>query len=208
MGREGDPFAFLSVVNLELHRNNEAVKSLLTYLQDRTLSTPLQELLSPLLNTTNEEDKSNNKLAIILSERLINMPPDISPPAYKMLVEEIGYAVEDNEPYTFTHYLLLSKVYKEIESSLPSTESTSSRPSKRSKKSKKSSKSSNTTFPFHPEDDTFLQNSTSSIIYKYKQEPPPEAADSKRAFQEVGIMPMGRMVLMTKDGFEAAVAGM
>ncbi|RVD84987.1 uncharacterized protein DFL_003322 [Arthrobotrys flagrans] len=117
-GREGDPYSFLSVINLGLHQNTPAVKSLTTYLHSQTTSTPLHDLLTPFFNPEGQEGE-DKKLAIVLSERLINMPPDISPPSYKMLLEEIGYAVEDGEPYSFTHYLLLSKVYAEIESSLP-----------------------------------------------------------------------------------------
>ncbi|KAK6506371.1 Mss4p nuclear export [Arthrobotrys conoides] len=209
-GKEGDPYSFLSVVNLGLHFDTPAVKSLVTYLHSQTTSTPLYELLTPLF-TPHKEGEEEKRLAIILSERLINMPPDISPPSYKMLLEEIGYAVEDNEPYNFTHYLLLSKVYTEIESSLPpsSPPPQSKRLKQSSKKSKsKSNKNKNLIFNFHPEDEIFLQNSIQELTYKYKHEPPEESADSKRAFQDVGILPRGRMVLMSKEGFEKAVEGL
>ncbi|EGX47159.1 hypothetical protein AOL_s00097g205 [Orbilia oligospora ATCC 24927] len=216
-GREGDPYSFLSVVNLGLHFDTPAVKSLVTYLHSQSTSTPLHELLTPLFTPKEDgKEQEETRLAIILSERLINMPPDVSPPSYKMLLEEISYAVEDNEPYNFTHYLLLSKVYTEIESSLP--QSSSPPPSSKrlkhsssSKKSKSKSKNNNNKgliFNFHPEDDVFLNNSIGELTYKYKHEPPEESADSKRAFQDVGILPRGRMVLMTKEGFEKAVEGL
>ncbi|KAF3163545.1 Mss4p nuclear export [Orbilia oligospora] len=216
-GREGDPYSFLSVVNLGLHFDTPAVKSLVTYLHSQSTSTPLHELLTPLFTPSpqsqKEDGQEETRLAIILSERLINMPPDISPPSYKMLLEEITYAVEDNEPYNFTHYLLLSKVYTEIESSLPPTDSPppSSKRLKHSSSKKSKSKSKNNKgliFNFHPEDDIFLNNSIGELTYKYKHEPPEESADSKRAFQDVGILPRGRMVLMTKEGFEKAVEGL
>ncbi|KAK6331741.1 Mss4p nuclear export [Orbilia javanica] len=213
-GREGDPFSFLSVINLGLHYDTPAVKSLTTYLHSQTASTPLHDLLTPLLTPPKEgQEGEEQRLAIILSERLINMPADISPPSYKMLLEEIGYAIEDNEPYNFTHYLLLSKVYTEIESTIPpsSPQASSSKRLKASKKSKKSSGNSGNKgliFNFHPEDDTFIRHAIDEVVYKYKHEPPEESADSKRAFQEVGILPRGRMVLMTKEGFERAVEGL
>ncbi|KAK6497695.1 hypothetical protein TWF481_012099 [Arthrobotrys musiformis] len=195
-GREGDPFSFLSLLNLELHSNSPAVKSLLEYITSQTTSTPLHPLLPPLIG-------ENSKTAIILSERLINMPPEISPPSYKMLLEEISYAVEDGEPYNFTHYLLLSKLYSEVESTIP----TSPPPSTKRQKTKSKKKSKEElTFNFHPEDDIFLQNAVEAITYNYKHSPPPEAADSKRAFQDAGIVTKGRMVLMTKDGFERAIS--
>ncbi|KAF3912242.1 hypothetical protein AA313_de0201022 [Arthrobotrys entomopaga] len=192
-GMEGDPYSFLTVINWDMHKENPAIKSLSTYLLDRAQNTPLQPLLTPLLSPTPTQNT-----AIVLSERLLNMPADISPPSYKMLLEEIQLAVEDNEPYNFTHYLLLSKVYTEIESKLPISDDTDDtpRPTKRNKlssKKKKKKKPSNQTFNFHPEDDFFLsqveKDEAAAVVYSYKHEPPEGAADAKRAFQDFGILP-------------------
>ncbi|KAF3915167.1 hypothetical protein ABW20_dc0104646 [Dactylellina cionopaga] len=214
-GREGDPYSFLSVVNWQLHKSKPCVQSLASYLLDRSAGTPLEPRLQTFLSTDYLENT-----AIVLSERLVNMPPEISPPSYKMLLEEIEYAVEDNEPYKFTHYLLISKVYAEIESKLDMD--AEDRPSKRhklaaKKKSKKSS-SSKQTFNFHPEDDFFVSRATMNsgdnnnggahAVYKFKHEPPEGAADAKRAFQDFGILPKGRMILLTREGFETAVETM
>ena len=46
------------------------------------------------------------------------MPSEISPPMYTMLLEEIQWALEEKEPYQFTHYLIWSKVYNEVASAL------------------------------------------------------------------------------------------
>ncbi|KAF3908130.1 hypothetical protein ABW21_db0208948 [Orbilia brochopaga] len=195
-GREGDPYSFLTVVNLKLHRENAAVKTLVSYLLDRSTGTPLEPHLDTLLADSN----TSNNTAIVLSERLINMPAEISPPSYKMLLEEIGLAVEDNEPYEFTNYILISKVYAEIESKLDGP----SRPSKRHKSkklstSKSSSSSSSQIYDFHPEDEIFLSRATGdsgvSAVYKYKTDIPEESADSKRAFQDFGILPKVRVCI-------------
>ncbi|EPS45375.1 hypothetical protein H072_549 [Dactylellina haptotyla CBS 200.50] len=214
-GREGDPFSFLSVVNWQMHKTAPEIQKLASYLIDRSANTPLESRLKTILSA----DASENT-AIVLSERLLNMPADISPPSYKMLLEEIQLAVEDNEPYTFTHYLLISKVYAEIESKLPTEDddtSSSKRSKLSSKKSKKSSSAiSNQTFNFHPEDDIFLSKLQgpeatapgATVVYRYKHEPPEGAADAKRAFQDFGILPKGRMILLTREAFESAVEAM
>ncbi len=41
------------------------------------------------------KDTSQFHVGLILSERLINMPVQIVPPMYKMLQEEIQWAIED-----------------------------------------------------------------------------------------------------------------
>ncbi|KAJ6263782.1 hypothetical protein Dda_2353 [Drechslerella dactyloides] len=213
-GREGDPYSFLTVVNLNMHRGDAAVQSLVSYLLERSAGTPLEPHLRALLADSNPSSNT----AIVLSERLINMPAEISPPSYKMLLEEIELAVEDNEPYTFTHYLLISKVYAEIESKLETPDGPS-RPSKRHKskklfssKSAASSTSLSQTFNFHPEDEIFLSRATGDngahAVYRYKTEVPEESADAKRAFQDFGILPKGRMILLSRDAFVSAVEGM
>lgn len=45
------------------------------------------------------KDTSKNHIGLILSERLINMPVQIVPPMYKMLQEEIQWAIEDVNMY-------------------------------------------------------------------------------------------------------------
>ncbi|EWC47978.1 hypothetical protein DRE_02860 [Drechslerella stenobrocha 248] len=210
-GREGDPYSFLTVVNSKMHRESECVKSLVAYLLGRSAGTPLEPRLRELLASPAPDDTTNT--AIVLSERLINMPAEISPPSYNMLLEEIGLAVEDNEPYNFTHYLLISKVYAEIESKLENPDGPS-RPLKRHKARKPSSSAAANAqvFDFHPEDELFLARATGSsgahAVYKYQNEVPEGLADSKRAFQDYGILPKGRMILLSREAFVAAVQGM
>lgn len=50
--------------------------------------------------------QSANHVGLIFSERLINMPVQLMPPAYRMLEEELRWAMEDvsaSAPLVFTH---------------------------------------------------------------------------------------------------------
>merc|ERR1739848_867084 len=49
-------------------------------------------------------------IGLIISERIINMPPQISVPLYQTLSNEVRKARAKNLPFNFTHYLLISKV--------------------------------------------------------------------------------------------------
>ena len=40
-------------------------------------------------------DADNGDVGLVLSDRIINMPPAIAPPSYRMLLEEIQWANED-----------------------------------------------------------------------------------------------------------------
>jgi len=126
------------------------------------------------------------------------MPPDIAPPMYKMLLEEVAWAVADKEAYSFTHYLVFSRTYKEVQSKLDQEEQ---RPAKK----KRSDGAPDTTFYFHPEDEVLHKYAIGSGNFDYTIQGDPEAADSKRAFQEMGVAPQGHMILLELSKFEEAV---
>ena len=126
------------------------------------------------------------------------MPAEVVPPMYKMLSEEISWAVEEKEPYEFTHYLVFSKTYQEIASVLDGEDT------HHSKKQKKAMKSSTSDiFYFHPEDETIQEFSTAHGSFAYLKEV--SESDSKRVFQEIGIKPQGHMILIEAKKFNDVV---
>lgn len=127
------------------------------------------------------------------------MPHEVVPPMYTMLLEEIQWAVEEKEPYTFTHYLVLSKCYSEIQSQLPSGDAPPS------KKKNKKADVGQETFYFHPEDEVLHKHAVGFTDFDYDTPVDEGASDSKRAFQELGVKPKGHMVLIEADKFKGAV---
>jgi protein BCP1 len=145
------------------------------------------------------QSSNSKEVGLILTERLLNVPPEIIPPMFSMLLEEVDWANQDNEPYTFSHYLILSKTYKEVESKLDEEESRSS------KKQKKDKSASENTFYFHPEDEVFHRYAMAHGNFNYVSVPDSGRADSKRAFHDMGIVPQGHMILIERSRFEEAV---
>ncbi|KAJ5969524.1 BCP1 family [Penicillium viridicatum] len=192
-GHESDPYAFLSILNLQEHKDKPVVQDLINYLKTKSASNPSLSAASQLLSQT-----PIPPVGLILTERLINMPSEIVPPMYNMLQEEIAWAVEDKEPYTFSHYLVLSKNYEEVESKLDQEES---RPQKKKKKGGEQSER----FFFHPEDEVIERHAlcAGSIDYTHKSDE--GASDSKRAFQELGIRTKGSLILIEAAKFEPMV---
>jgi protein BCP1 len=185
-GEEADPFAFLTVLNVQEHREKKPMAQLIQYLSEKAKATeplsPIPELLA-----------SGKHVGLVLSERLINMPSEIAPPLYSMLVDEIEAAVEDKEPYEFTHYLIVSKTYHEMESTLDVAE-----------RKKKKGKQDATLYYFHPEDEVLQKHAAAFGSYAFTQIDD-AVADSKRAFQEMGVMPKGSMILIEASKFPSAV---
>ncbi|KAI1346541.1 putative actin cytoskeleton organization and vesicular protein [Xylaria sp. FL0043] len=184
-GEESDPFAFITALNVLEHRQKKPVAQLVEYLSAKARTT---ESLAPIPDLL----ASGQHVGLVLSERLINMPADVVPPLYSMLVEEIEAAVEDKEPYEFTHYLIVSKTYNEIESTLAE------------ERKKKKGRQDAATFYFHPEDEVLQRYATAYGSYPFTKTDD-AVADSKRAFQEMGIMPMGSMILIEASKFADAV---
>lgn len=156
----------------------------------------VNEALSNLDDLVQNSDKA--RVGLILTERLVNIPSEVVPPMYKMLLEEISWAIEEKEPYDFTHYIILSKTYREIASALDEEDTP------KSKKQKKASKKGNAElFYFHPEDEVLQRHASCFGGYEYLVEA--AGSDSKRTFQELGIKPQGHMILIEANKFEAAV---
>ncbi|PGH16511.1 protein bcp1 [Polytolypa hystricis UAMH7299] len=195
-GNETDPYAFLTVLNLQQHSDKPVIKDLITYIQKKSSSSAAFSALQPLISQTTPVPS----IGLILTERLINVPAEVVPPMYNMLLEEIAWALQDKEPYSFTHYLIISKTYEEVASKLDQEDD---RPQK---KKKKSGAEKPETFYFHPEDEVLHRHALCYGNYEYTHQQPEGHADSKRAFQELGIRPQGHMIFIEAARFEGAVA--
>lgn len=122
----------------------------------------------------NQENALEGHLGLIIGERVYNMPPQVMPPSYQMLRDEIQWALEDvrdelshnnadqgeltrpqNKPYRFSHYLILSRIWR-ASSDDEAEASASKGPSAPSKRRKTTSvpagQSGPKTHSFHPED--------------------------------------------------------
>ncbi|KDQ53020.1 hypothetical protein JAAARDRAFT_442743 [Jaapia argillacea MUCL 33604] len=105
-GREGDPYAFLTVLSMALYQEHPSTQALTIPLFSKSritspsFRTTLHSFLDPNAN-------ASQHMGVALSERLINMPVQIVPHMYRMLVDEIKWAIDD----TLTHLLFISRTY-------------------------------------------------------------------------------------------------
>jgi protein BCP1 len=188
--KANDPYAFLTVLNMREHREAEPVAQLIEYVtekarvaDDKRLAAAVPELLA-----------SDRHVGLVLSERLLNMPAEVIPPMWEMLVDEVEAAVEDKEPYEFTHYLVLSRTYREVESTLDAGE-------RRKKKAREDAPA----LYFHPEDEEMRKYAAAAGSYRFTRDGE-SVADSKRAFQEMGVHSQGFMMLIEAGRFGGAIS--
>ncbi|KIW99837.1 uncharacterized protein Z518_10765 [Rhinocladiella mackenziei CBS 650.93] len=192
-GNETDAYAFLSIVNLQEHKDKPGVNKIIQYLHSKSKSKPDLAPLAKLLS-----QPTIPAIGLILTERLINVPSEVVPPMYTMLLEEMEWAIEDQEPYDFSHYLILSKTYTEVASTLDAEDD-------RPKKKKKAAAGSSETMYFHPEDEVLQRHAVCHGGFDYSIQQDEGHSDSKRAFQELGIKPQGHVILISGDQFKVTV---
>ncbi|KAK1034155.1 Mss4p nuclear export [Friedmanniomyces endolithicus] len=203
-GNESDPYAFLTVLNLRQHLEIPVAKDLTRYLVSKAGSMEGVKGLKDLL-----DEGSGAQVGLVLTERFINMPHATVPPMYNMLQEEIRWAIDDGEPYSFTHYLVVSKTYREVVSQHDmEVEDGQMAPPPKKAKAKKGTggaAAEEEVFYFHPEDEVLQKHAVGFGGYDYTKQSDEGASDSKRAFQDVGVKPQGHMMLIEAKQFEDAV---
>lgn len=188
--KANDAYAFLTVLNLAEHAEKQGVSSLIQYLIAKFRT---NEALAPVADLLT----ARKPVGLVLAERLLNMPPEIVPPMYSMLLDEVEAAVEDKEPYEFSHYLIISKTYNEIASTLNDGE----------RRKKKAKEGDAPLFFFHPEDEVLQKHAAAYGTYEYTKEDE-SVADSKRAFQEMGVKSYGSAILIEASKLQGAVKAM
>ncbi|XP_075999735.1 protein BCCIP homolog [Genypterus blacodes] len=117
---EEDPdevFGFISMLNLTERKGVqcvEEVKELIVDQCEKNTNHSVMEQLELILSDTSKP------VGLLLSERFINVPPQIALPLHKQLQEEIAEAQRTNKPSGKCHYcLMISKTCKEVTKSIP-----------------------------------------------------------------------------------------
>lgn len=129
----------------------------------------------------------------------MNMPPQVVSPMYTMLQEEISWANEEKEPYNLSHYLILSKVYEEVPSSVDDEQHG---PQKKRRKGT----TSNEMMYFHPEDEVLHRHALGYCDFDYSRERDNHPTDARRAFGDRGIRPKGHLIFLDALRFDTAVS--
>ncbi|KAI8916538.1 p21-C-terminal region-binding protein-domain-containing protein, partial [Powellomyces hirtus] len=187
---EHDPYALMTVIGFTEHAEKGSVKAVREYVLEkaRKAGPGVADQVETLLPTA----------AWLVNERLINMPPQVVPPMLTMLMEEVEWAIEDGEPFKFDYFVYISKIYKEIESSLVEEDGVVVDEKVKGKKKKaKTAAAEPTIFYFQSEDEVFAEHAELTFDFKFTKSL--QSSDSRRAFQEYGIDPLRRVFIIKQE---------
>ena len=179
------------------------MRSLVDYLIGRLALDPTQRPIIEML-----EPSSTEHVGIVLSDRLLNVPPEVAPPMYRMLDEEITWAVEDKEPYSFTHYLVVSKVYKEKAQKTQIGFAEPDAPTQKKAKFSSTLEVQETSEDFHPEDQVLRSHARTFTDFHYQMGQVAQTSGLARAMQDLGLRPQGHLILCNALDFQTAVKSM
>ncbi|KAF9584107.1 Mss4p nuclear export [Lunasporangiospora selenospora] len=208
-GADSDPFSLLTTLNMNqhlYHHHNSAASGAAS----GSSSTPKQsevmtQIRDYVFTKSRQNEKMNMKLkellgassklqvGLILSERFINMPAETAPPMWKMMLDEVNWAIEEGLPFNFDYFLMLSPTYHEV-APKNDMDDDDSAPKPNRKKTKMAEP---TVFFMHPEDEILEQFAEHTHDYKFTT--PPSAAESMSSFDDFGIAPGRRMMLIHKS---------
>lgn len=165
-GIDSDPYAILSVINMNVHKDHPSIKAITEYLlektpKDTTAGSIFGKILSPQALAA-----STGHTGLIISERLINMPPQIMPPMYKMLGDELQNAVQENEPYRFDNFIVVSRCFRFNDDDENATGTNNP--------SKKQKRKGGTLRPYHAEDECIGKVASAQTEYEYTNKIPRE----------------------------------
>merc|ERR1711988_27532 len=98
-------YAISTVINLA-EKNKESVAGLRSFLLEQTAAGGDEAVLQYVTNML------NGSVGFLFNERFINIPAQITVPLLETLVTEMRKARDRNLPYDFSHYVMISKLYK------------------------------------------------------------------------------------------------
>ncbi|EIE20943.1 hypothetical protein COCSUDRAFT_43807 [Coccomyxa subellipsoidea C-169] len=180
---DDDPIGIITALNLQRYHQlgfpKEVRLFLLKHCQDKELKAKLQEVW----------DQAGT--ALVISERLINCPPQLaSPLQHALFDEEIPWATED-EPseelrnsFKFERFLFVSRVYQDnLEAPKPSG------PGDKKGKKKKANKQTATMVYARPEDEFYHRHSSWSYTFPV----------TSRPVQKDELQPLRLVMLLSPD---------
>lgn len=104
-----DVFGVTSVINITEKQNLECIQQLRSLLLE-LCSEHATDQANTLVRSLLSDDSQT--IGLLINERIVNIPAQISVPLLESLSKEIKRAREKKMPYDFTYFVLICKLYK------------------------------------------------------------------------------------------------
>lgn len=102
-------FGVTTIINLTSRKDEKCIAELRTALVEKCSSHGSDSTSRLLRDILGNESKH---VGLLISERLVNLPPQFSLPVFESLRKEVNEAKAKNMPYDFAYLLLICKVFK------------------------------------------------------------------------------------------------
>ncbi|KAJ2708829.1 Mss4p nuclear export [Coemansia spiralis] len=182
MDGDTDPYAFMTAIGLRQHGEKAAVQQIVAYLRRKDKGGRLGAVL-------------DGHTALLLNERVINMPPQIVAPMLRMLGGELQNAAAAGEPFDFEHLLLICPMYREVPQA--DSDSDSDGGPRRAQKKKRPVLDPIDAYA-HPEDEIIEEFARAKFDFGLSRSN--RVPDARNAFADSGLAPSRRcLVLRTAD---------
>ncbi|XP_024991889.1 protein BCCIP homolog isoform X1 [Cynara cardunculus var. scolymus] len=105
-------YGFVTALNLQRYKDFKCMMELKEFLLTMCQDTEIKDNLRSYLGEQAVD------VGLLISQRVVNLPPQLLPPMYDGLFDEISWATEDEptkelrKSFCFKYYLLVSKIYK------------------------------------------------------------------------------------------------
>ncbi|CAN0263575.1 unnamed protein product [Bubo scandiacus] len=181
---DDEVFGFISCLNLTERKGTqcaEQIKELILSRCEKSCEQHLVEQLNKLLND------NTKPVGLILSERFINVPPQIALPMHQQLQKELTEAQRTNKPCGKCHYyLLISKTFTEA------TKSNSKRREGRSQQKEE-------LMFANAEEEFFYEKALLKFNYSVQEESD-TCLGGRWSFDDVPMKPLRTVMIVPADG--------
>uniref|UniRef100_A0A8C4UVS8 Protein BCCIP homolog n=1 Tax=Falco tinnunculus TaxID=100819 RepID=A0A8C4UVS8_FALTI len=184
---DDEVFGFISCLNLTERKGTqsaEQIKELILSRCEKSCEQHVVEQLNKLLND------STKPVGLILSERFINVPPQIALPMHQQLQKELTEAERTNKPCGKCHYyLLVSKTFTEA------TKSNSKRKEGRNQQKEE-------LMFANAEEEFFYEKALLKFNYSVQEESD-TCLGGRWSFEDVPMKPLRTVMIVPADGINA-----
>ncbi|XP_003277825.1 BRCA2 and CDKN1A-interacting protein isoform X1 [Nomascus leucogenys] len=179
---EDEIFGFISLLNLTERKGTqcaEQIQELILSFCEKNCEKSMVEQLDKFLNDTTKP------VGLLLSERFINIPPQIALPMYQQLQKELAEAHRTNKPCGKCYfYLLISKTFMEA--------------GKNNSKKKPSNKKKAALMFANAEEEFFYEKAILKFNYSVQEESD-TCLGGKWSFDDVPMTPLRTVMLIPGD---------
>ncbi|XP_025921390.1 BRCA2 and CDKN1A-interacting protein isoform X1 [Apteryx rowi] len=184
---EDEVFGFISLLNLTERKGTQCAEQIKELILSRCEKNCEQRVVEQLDKILNDNTKP---VGLLLSERFINVPPQIALPMHQQLQKELTDAQRTNKPCGKCHYyLLISKTFTEA------TKSNSKRREGRSQQKEE-------LMFANAEEEFFYEKALLKFNYSVQEESD-TCLGGRWSFDDVPMKPLRTVMIIPADGINA-----